>query len=158
MFRKLKREKQALLPEECARILKEEKRGVLSVIGDNGYPYGMPMNHYYCEEDGKLYFHSGKTGHRTDSLLKNNKASFCVYDRGVRREGEWALEIKSVIIFGRVEMISDKAKALDMVRRLSRKFTRDEAWIERETEAYGDAMLMFALVPEHISGKRVREE
>ena len=37
---------------------------VLSVLGDDGYPYGMPMNHWYCEAEGKLYFHSGMKGHR----------------------------------------------------------------------------------------------
>ena len=46
--------------EECLHILKTEKRGVLSVNGDNDYPYGMPMNHWYNEEDGKIYFHCGK--------------------------------------------------------------------------------------------------
>ncbi|MBP3868418.1 MAG: pyridoxamine 5'-phosphate oxidase family protein [Solobacterium sp.] len=54
--------------EECIEILKNEKRGVLSVHGDDGYPYGMPLNHYYCEEDGKLYFHSGMIGHKVDSI------------------------------------------------------------------------------------------
>ena len=57
MFREMLRKKQALTEEECIRILKEEPRGVLSVLGDDGYPYGMPLNHYYCEEDGKIYFH-----------------------------------------------------------------------------------------------------
>ena len=57
MFREMMRIKQQLPESECLEILKNEKRGVLSVLGDDGYPYGMPMNHYYCEEDGKLYFH-----------------------------------------------------------------------------------------------------
>ena len=44
MFRELLRKKQALGEEECREILKTAKRGVLSVLGDGGYPYGMPMN------------------------------------------------------------------------------------------------------------------
>ena len=47
MFRELTRKKQKLSMEECLQILKSEKRGVLSVNGDNDYPYGMPMNHWY---------------------------------------------------------------------------------------------------------------
>jgi nitroimidazol reductase NimA-like FMN-containing flavoprotein (pyridoxamine 5'-phosphate oxidase superfamily) len=47
MFRELRRKNKALSDEECIEILKTERRGVLSVIGDEGYPYGMPMNHYY---------------------------------------------------------------------------------------------------------------
>ena len=68
MFRKMRREKQAIPEEECIRILKEEKRGVLSVIGDDGYPYGTPINHYYSDEDGRIYFHGGKVGHKVDAM------------------------------------------------------------------------------------------
>ena len=75
MFRELTRMKQKLSREESISILQQQPRGVLSLLGDNGYPYGMPMNHWYCEEDGKLYFHSGKRGHRVDALQKENKAS-----------------------------------------------------------------------------------
>ena len=59
---------QQLPMEDCIQILKQETRGVLSVLGDDDYPYGMPMNHWYNEEDGKIYFHCGKTGHRLDAL------------------------------------------------------------------------------------------
>ena len=59
MFRDVSRKNQKLTQEECVEILQNEKRGVLSLIGDDGYPYGLPINHYY--EDGILYFHSGKT-------------------------------------------------------------------------------------------------
>ena len=85
MFREMKRKNKAITKEECIELLKNEKRGVLSVIGDGGYPYGVPMNHFYNEEDGCLYFHTGKGGHRNESLLKNNKASFTVYDSGFFR-------------------------------------------------------------------------
>ena len=60
MFREMARRKQQISEAECVELLKNEKRGVLSVLGDDGYPYGMPINHFYDEEDGCLYFHSGK--------------------------------------------------------------------------------------------------
>ena len=100
MFREVTRVKQKLETAECIEILKTEKRGVLSVLGDDGYPYGMPMNHWYCEADGKLYFHSGMKGHRSDAMKASDKASFSVYDEGYRREGEWSLNIRSVVVFG----------------------------------------------------------
>ena len=81
MFRKMRRANQALSREECISILKKELRGVLSVLGEDDYPYGIPMNHYYCEEDGKLYFHSGMKGHKIDAIKRNDKTSFCVYDQ-----------------------------------------------------------------------------
>ena len=157
MFRERLRKKQQLPEEECIEILKNELRGVLSVIGDDDYPYGMPINHFYCEEDGKIYFHSGRKGHKIDAMKRHDKASFCVYDQGFRREGEWALNIRSVIVFGRIEFIEDKEKIYEIARRLSYKFTDDEEYIEREIVRSGPGTLMFALVPEHITGNLVNE-
>ena len=157
MFREVARTKQALPIEESIEILKTAKRGVLSVLGDDGYPYGMPLNHWYNEEDGKLYFHSGKTGHRTDAMRSCEKASFCVMDEGIPVEGEWWLKFRSVIVFGHIEIIEDHEQALDSSRKLSHKFTQDEAYIQHEIEHSGPGVLVFALVPEHITGKSVTE-
>ena len=79
MFREVARKKQALTKEECVSILKNTRRGVLSVLGDDGYPYGLPINHWYDEKDGKIYFHSGKAGHKIDALKKCGKAFFGTY-------------------------------------------------------------------------------
>ena len=158
MFRELVRKKQLLPETECIELLKQEVRGVLAVLGDDDYPYCLPVNHYYCEEDGKIYFHSGKTGHKVDAMNRHDKVSFCVYDKGYRKDGEWWLNIRSVIVFGRVEVVEDREKMYDIARRLSYRFTEDSDYIDREIEKSGPGTLMFALVPEHISGKIVREK
>lgn len=157
MFREVARVKKRISEEECLGILRDEKRGVLSVIGDGGYPYGMPLNHYYNDDDGCIYFHSGKIGHRTDSIRKDDRASFCVYDQGYREEGDWALNIRSVIVFGRIEEIEDKEVIYEISRRLCHKFTDDEAYIDTEIEKHGSLTMMFRLRPEHMTGKIVKE-
>ena len=157
MFRSLVRKKQQLTEEECLRLLQEEKRGVLSVIGDDGYPYGMPLNHYYDPADGKIYFHSGKAGHKIDALQRCSKASYCIYDSGFRKDGEWALNIRSVIVFGRVQTVTDPQKALEICRALSYRFTQDDAYIQKEIEHFGAGVLVLALTPEQITGKLVNE-
>lgn len=157
MFRELTRKNKKITHEECTEILKNEKRGVLSVLGDNGYPYGMPMNHFYNEDDGNIYFHCGKIGHRLDSLKKNDKVSFCVYDEGFRNDGEWALNIRSVIVFGRIEIIDDLETVADISGKLSLKFTNDEEYIRNEIEKLAKGTLILKLVPEHICGKLVNE-
>ena len=157
MFRKMARVKQQISEDECIELLKQEKRGVLSVLGDDDYPYGMPINHFYNDEDGKIYFHGGKSGHKVDAILRHDKASFCVYDQGYMNDGDWALNIRSVIVFGRIEVIEDMDKVYDISRRLSYKFTDDESYIDHEIENAGPRTLMFALVPEHMTGKLVKE-
>ena len=157
MFRDMRRKKQQLTEAECIGLLRTQLRGVLSVLGDDGYPYGVPINHYYSEEDGKLYFHGGKEGHKIDALKRHDKASFCVYDEGYRRDGEWALNIRSVIVFGRVEFVGDRETVCRISAELSRKFTADEEYIRNEILRSGPGTLLFALTPEHITGKLVRE-
>ena len=157
MFRPMARRKQQLSDAECIEVLTRELRGVLSLLGDDDYPYGVPLNHYYCPEDGKLYFHGGKKGHRVDAMRRHGKASFCVCDAGYRKEGEWALNIRSVIVFGRMEIIEDRETLERITRALSRKFTDDEAYIDEEIAKFAAGTLLCALVPEHMTGKLVNE-
>ena len=157
MFREMLRKKQQLTDAECIEILKNEPRGVLSMLGDDGYPYGVPINHYYCEADGRIYFHGGKKGHRIDAVRQHDKVSFCVYDQGWREDGDWALHIRSVIVFGRIELIEDRETVYEISRQLSYKFTNDEAYIAHEIEKSGPGTLLLALTPEHVTGKLVKE-
>lgn len=157
MFRKMRRFKQQLTDEECITILKHEPRGVLSVLGEDGYPYGLPIDFYYDETDGKLYFHGAKAGHKIDAIKKCDKVSFCVYDEGYRKPGEWALNIKSVIIFGKIAIVDDHDKAMAACENLCRKFTDDEAYIEHEITHFGPYVQVLALTPEHMTGKLVNE-
>ena len=158
MFRELVRKNKQLEMEDCVSVLTNETRGVLSVQGEDGYPYGMPMNHFYNAEDGCIYFHCGKVGHRLDALRRCDKVSFCVYEQGCRNEGEWAYNVRSVIVFGRMELIDDLGEIARITRLLSLKFIQDEEHIRREIEQAAHRTLLMKLKPEHICGKLVREE
>ena len=157
MFRELVRKNKQMSTEDCVEVLKKETRGVLSVLGDGDYPYGTPMNHWYNEEDGCVYFHCGKLGHRLDALKKHDKVSFCVYDQGYRREGEWAFNVKSVIIFGKIEIIDDLDQVIDITTKLSYKFTQDVEYIRKEIRVGAANTLLLKLVPDHMCGKLVNE-
>jgi len=157
MFREVARKKQSLEISRIVEILSEEKRGVLSVHGENGYPYGLPMNYWYNEENGYIYFHSGKKGHKTDAINADNRASFCVYDKGFRKDGEWSLNISSVIVFGKIHIVEDSERSVEIFRRLSLKFTSDIEYIEAEIHNFAKDTVCYELRPEHITGKIVNE-
>ena len=159
MFREMRRFKQQISREECIRILKEQPRGVLSVLGDDDYPYGVPLDHWYCEENGRLYFHCAKTGHKLDAVRKHDKASYCVLDEGFRKEGEWALNFRSVIVFGRIRLVDEGDDALrrKIATALCRKFTDDETFLQNELVNALPRASFLELTPEHITGKLVNE-
>lgn len=157
MFRNMRRFKQELSHEECVRILKEQPRGVLSLIGDDGYPYGVPIDYWYSEDDNKLCFHGAGEGHKMDAVKKCDKTSFCVYDGGYRKDGEWALNINSVIVFGRMKVVDDRDKILEICTNICLKFTDDKEYIEQEISRSGSRVCCLELVVEHMTGKLVKE-
>lgn len=155
MFRELTRKKQQLTLNECKKILKNEVRGVLAVNGDDGYPYALPINFYFNEENNKIYFHSGKVGHKLDAIAKNNKVSFCVYDKGYHKDGHWSLNIKSVIIFGHIYIVNEWKN--DLIVAFSKRFTDDTEYIYSEIEKFKSNTVLLCLNIEHITGKLVNE-
>ena len=155
VFREVTRKKQQLSEKECEEILKQEVRGVLAVHGDGGYPYALPINFYFDEESKKLYFHSGKVGHKLDAIASNDKVSFCVYDKGYHKDGHWSLNIRSVIIFGRMQMVEEWSDEL-MVR-FCKRFTSDMAYIDSEIEHFRSNTAVLCLTIEHMTGKLVNE-
>ena len=56
MFRPMRRFKQQLSDSEALEVLKQAKRGVLSVTGDDGWPYGVWLNPHFREADGSGTF------------------------------------------------------------------------------------------------------
>ena len=159
-FRPMRREKQALSAQEIREVLRTAKRGVLAMTGDGGHPYCVYVNPFYDEDTGRLYFHGGKAGHKVDALRRDPRACFTAIDEGTHdasRTPAWALTFRSVVVFGRIEFVDDHEEALEFCRKLCRRFPMDEAAIEEEIRRAGAAVLVFALVPEHITGKRVHE-
>ncbi|MGI6177137.1 MAG: pyridoxamine 5'-phosphate oxidase family protein [Eubacterium sp.] len=154
MFRQMRRFKQQITEDECIEILKNGQRGVLSVNGEDGYPYGMPINFLY--DDGKIYFHGAKEGHKIDAIRANDKVSFCVMDEGYFIEGKLGLNIKSVIVFGRISFVDDSEKAMDKLRKLGIKYF-DEKYADHEIEKTGRNAQMLELTIEHMTGKLVNE-
>ena len=157
MFRKMRRFKQQITEEECREVLQNAKRGVLSLLGEDGYPYGLPINHWYCEEDGKLYFHGAKEGHKIEAIKNCDKASFCAYDEGYRKDGEWALNIKSVIAFGRISLVEDEEVARKICTNLVGKFIDDKEYLEKELKNALPRVQCLEMSIEHVTGKLVNE-
>ena len=155
MFRPMRRIKQQLDEREAWEVLRSAKRGVLSVIGDNGYPYGIWLNPYV--EDDRIYFHGAKEGHKIDAIRRDAKVSFTVIDDGVKDENGWAYTFRSVVVFGRIEFVEDQDAAIEICRRLAHRFNPSEHDIEEEIRRAGSRVQVLKLIPECVTGKRVHE-
>lgn len=158
MFREIRKIKNELSLEEAKELLRKNPRGALSVLGDNGYPYAVPMNFFYDEQDNAIYFHSSKRGHKIDSILANDKVCFTSWDHGYLEEGDWAYHVSSVIVFGRVRLIDDPKVTEEKVRIFAQKYYPSKEELELELKAALAGVQLLALEIDHISGKKVQEK
>ena len=156
MFRQMRRQKQELSKEECIQILKEEPRGVLALLGDDDYPYALPMSHVYV--GGKIYFHGAKEGHKSDAVKSHSKVSYCVMDKGVKQKDSWWYTFKSVIVFGKIKTLTDKDDKIDKLTHLGDKFFPTHEETVAEINRLLERTEVFEITIEHMSGKLVREK
>lgn len=158
MFRPGRRKKREISLELAKALLADSRRGVLAVNGDEGYPYAVPINYIYDENENRIFFHGSKVGHKIDSIKKNDKVCFTVFGNETIKEETWAPYLQSVVVFGRCHLIDDKAEALRLVKKLAMKYYPEESIADEEITKYGDAVQMFEIEIEHMSGKEVQEK
>ena len=103
MFREMRRKKQLLSMDDTKSILKRCTNGVLACLGDEGYPYAVPLS--YVHYNDKIYFHSAKVGHKMEALKQNPKVSFTIIAEDSIVSPEYTTYFRSVIIFGRARLV-----------------------------------------------------
>ncbi len=156
MFREMRRKKQLLSEAETIEILKSCTSGVLAVTGDNDYPYAVPLSYAY--KDGKLFFHFAKAGHKFDSIVRNNKVSFCVIKTDDVIQKTFTTHFRSAIVFGRARMLTEDSEKKYALECLVEKYSPDyiaesQSEIEREWKLVSVAELQI----EHMTGKAAIE-
>ena len=155
-FRPMRRFRQQLSDDESVGILKKATSGTLALLGDNGYPYAVPISYVYAE--GKLYLHSALSGHKVDAIRNCDKASFCVIEQDNIHPKEFTTYFRSVIAFGRIHIVEDDAEKLSAARLLSERYNPgDEEGFQKELEKGFARMLAIRFDIEHLTGKEAIE-
>ena len=103
MFRDVRRKDRLAEKEAGVSLLEKSEYGVLSVLGDGGYPYGVPVNFVY--KDDCIYIHGFLEGHKMDAVGKCPKVCFTVVDGVDVRKDQVSTNYTSVIAFGSADVI-----------------------------------------------------
>lgn len=157
MFRKVRKIKNELDEKTTKKVLKKAPRGVLALNGEDGFPYGLPLNFYYDEDNNALYFHGTKTGYKIDCIEKSPKASFtALLEEGVSDDG-WSKNVSSVVAYGLLEEIEDSDFARDALEKLAQKYYPSEDLVEENIKANFKNTKMLAFHISYMTGKRVNE-
>ena len=157
MFRAIRKKKNEISINAAKDLLRSSRRGVLAVNGDEGYPYAIPINYLYDEENNRIIFHGAKAGHKVDSLKKNDKICFTVYGNETIKEENWAPYLQSVVIFGKCHLVENKDDTISMLKKFALKYYPNVEMVNKEIEFSGRGVQMFEIEIEHMSGKEVQE-
>ena len=106
-------------PDELLSIIRKSTIMRLAIT-DEGSPYIVPLNFGY--QDGSLFFHCAKKGLKLDIIKRNPKVCF-EFESDVEilkseKPCEWGMRYKSVIGFGKAQIIDvpeKKLKALQTI-------------------------------------------
>lgn len=157
-FRKMRRFKQELSEDRTIEVLNKATSGVLAVLGDEDYPYAVPLSFVY--DDGKIYFHCAKAGHKLDAMRKHDKVSFCVIDQDHIVGEEFTTYFRSVIAFGKARELEHSGEEFIHAHEiLSLKYWPEapKEKIDKAMASDGMPMLVFAIDIEHMTGKEAIE-
>lgn len=153
MFREMRRKKQQLGEDECLAIVDAATSGVLSMIGDDGYPYGVPLS--FVRIGKTLVFHSAAEGHKIDAVKANPKASFTIVAQDVVVPSEYNTHFRSVIAFGQVRIVEDSDEKMALLCALGdRYWPNHDNELEAEIAPRFDRMHVLAFDIEHLTGKQ----
>lgn len=144
----MRRKDRELSIEEAKQILLDGKFGIMSVMGEDGCPYGVPL--HYVVIGGSLFFHcTAAGGYKIDCLEQNPRISFTVVetDDGIR--------CRSAILFGTALCVPDKRELV--LNGLIEKFVPEAAWAQAKAGIpfSKDKILAYELDIEHLTGKYV---
>jgi len=148
MFRAMRLDKYETDRETAFEILRKAEYGVLSLIGDDGYPYGIPVNHVLL--DGSVYFHCAFEGHKADAMKRESRVSFAAVSKAVVRQSDYNTEYASAVVFGRAKAVEGEEKGRAMGALISRYAPGHAA------SGCGDGLKNTMIVRidiEHITGK-----
>lgn len=149
----MRRKKQQLSQAQCEAILERNTSGVLSVLGDGGYPYAVPISYIYAE--GKLYFHCAQKGHKLDAIKACNKVSFCVVDQDLIVPQEYTSYYRSVIVFGKAAILENEQEIRRALEKLALKYAPHDSEQGRNQAIQKDSaeVRIVEIAVERVTGK-----
>ena len=155
MFRKIRKIKNEIDKDAVDSLLRSCRRGVLSMNGEDGYPYAIPVNYYYDEANQKIYFHGAKAGYKVDCLKSCDKVCFTVFGNESIKDLDWAPYVQSVIVFGRCHLVDTDNEVL---KTFMMKYYPDVDLVDKVIEEDSKFVQMYEINIEHKSGKQVQEK
>lgn len=151
-FREMRKKERQMTNEQILEVIQSENYGVLSVAGDGGYPYGVPINYGWSE--GRFYIHhTVAESHLSDALRQDPKVCFTITARHEMDAAILSTHFASVVVFGTARLVTDTEEKVDALRRMMEHLAPDRVEAALEHCKTDTNYLMIEITPEHMTGK-----
>ena len=120
MFREVRKRDRALSGEEAREILARAEHGVLATVGEDGWPYAVPLTHVLAGD--VLYVHSALEGHKLDNLAHEARVSYCAVASATVMRESLSVLYESAVAFGRAEVVTNPEEREEALRLLIGRF------------------------------------
>ena len=117
----MRRFKQQLAVGDAVKILNSCTNGILSLVDTDGAPYGVPISYVY-DGGNHIYLHSAACGRKIDCIKADSRCSFCVVSQDNIVPEEFTTYFRSVIVAGRIKILTDAEEILHGLIMLSDKY------------------------------------
>lgn len=136
------------------QILESGEYGILSTIGEDGFPYGVPVS--YATFDSKIFFHCATgVGQKLQNISYSEKVCFTVVGKTEVLAEKFSTRYESIIVFGTAQKSTDlKQKALEaLITKYSADFTQKGFEYIQKSKDLTD---IYEITIERITGKARR--
>jgi len=139
---------------ETLVLLAAGEYGVLSTVGRDGRPYGVPLN--YVFKNRSIYFHCALAGHKIDNIDSNPQVSFCVVGNTRVLPEKFATEYESAVVFGTAAEVHGEERRSALVWLVEKYSPGFMAEGMKYIDQHDTAVRVMKIDIEHISGKARR--
>ncbi|MEI6842105.1 MAG: pyridoxamine 5'-phosphate oxidase family protein, partial [Methanomicrobiales archaeon] len=140
--------------EHAIELLANCEYGVLSTVGKDGQPYGVPLSYAY--KDNRIYFHCALNGHKIENMENNPQVSFCVVGTTKVLPEKFGTEYESAMAFGIASEVFGPERygaLLLLLEKYSSEFIdQGKKYIDQKDQA----TKVFKIEINHMSGKARR--
>jgi nitroimidazol reductase NimA-like FMN-containing flavoprotein (pyridoxamine 5'-phosphate oxidase superfamily) len=153
-MRPIRRKDREITREEAIELLDSAEYGILSTVGKDGQPYGVPLS--YVHKDGCIYFHCARAGQKLDNIAANPRVSFCVVGRTKILPDKFGTEYESALALGVVSEVFEIERYDVLVLFLEKYCQGFMEEGKQYIEAKDKSTRVFKIEISHISGKARR--
>ena len=152
MIHDMRRIDRELGETEARAIMARADHGFLATIGEDGWPYAVPLNHVL--DSDLLYVHCALSGHKLDNIAHEERVSYCAVASATIIPEQVTTHYESAIAFGRASRVEDAAEKRHALELLGRRFCADfPEQVAEEIRKDGPKTTVVRIRVERITGK-----